>query len=920
MSRPELAAAVNEWVAAERGRECNLDTNYIGKLERGTILWPQQDYRDALRAILGVDSEYELGFRRPRRPTAEPDPDQRPVTDSARESRSTGGGASSWGGSSRDRTAHVMRQLRHHHARHYHQPEPAVDVFDGFLASNDRALLIAGPPGTGKTSLTLHLAERHHSEAIFQLHNGSEWPPGTDLAREILRYDSRPQGEDSLLALEQVLTGAEATTVIVIDGLDTPERLDTAARGCDTLIRHIYEQRLRFVLCFRTPPVPDLARFPLLQTNLHPAGTGGGITLDRWTEVDARRIWTEHANPHEPAWDRLPPLLRHLARTPLLMRMIKAQPSQGQARDGNTYTFIEQWLHSRHPHEPVIIEHDVLDDFAQAQQHLAELQSIRESGRAIQMLNTLAAAAQTDARARETFALTVAGLAHHQPELLSSAALTPGCDPETTLPLLLDIAREHGLTLNREVVRAAATQALQNDHETLATALLAYRQPALSEDEHAQWICDALDRYSSRLWPAINACIAVSETPLATTLLSKLDLDNRAHAIYLARYLGEATPLAAAVITTLQTHPDWRVRAALAESAADHPAASPATIAALARDPDYKVRTRLAAVIPRTRGSMAEPVVAALLADPNWHVRTTLVQAVAQTDDQRLHEIVLNHSREAAWQYSPPTAAAILSELTMRGTTGSKTPASTPATQRRPGQRIGRSGYRRLRSTRSLQVALDLYDLDHAKDIAAAVAKAGVDFIEVGDPLIKACGIAAVQAVKECAPDALVVAEMMSADWGRDQVEMAASAGADAVLLIGPASIASMQQAVDAAQKYDIPVTIDIPPTHRNQHWIHNAEHVGIDGFTITTNIDLGIAGPTPMDRVAQVRDLTQRPIAVSGGFSLSDPEIVLRDDWDILIVGRAVVDAIDPAHAARQLLDLIDVPTTRKGHQNGTD
>jgi 3-keto-L-gulonate-6-phosphate decarboxylase len=49
---------------------------------------------------------------------------------------------------------------------------------------------------------------------------------------------------------------------------------------------------------------------------------------------------------------------------------------------------------------------------------------------------------------------------------------------------------------------------------------------------------------------------------------------------------------------------------------------------------------------------------------------------------------------------------------------------------------------------------------------------------------------------REAAPSAMVVAEMISTDWGRDQVEQAAFNGADVVLLIGPASHASVQHAI----------------------------------------------------------------------------------------------------------------------------
>ncbi|GAA2790509.1 hypothetical protein GCM10010522_04850 [Kribbella solani] len=54
---------VNEWVWQHRGRRTDLDANYIGKLERGLIRSPQADYRAALRAITGVRTDPELGFR-----------------------------------------------------------------------------------------------------------------------------------------------------------------------------------------------------------------------------------------------------------------------------------------------------------------------------------------------------------------------------------------------------------------------------------------------------------------------------------------------------------------------------------------------------------------------------------------------------------------------------------------------------------------------------------------------------------------------------------------------------------------------------------------------------------------------------------------------------------------------------------------
>jgi hypothetical protein len=70
VSRAELAELVNAWMFEHRQRTVELDANYIGRLERAVIRWPQEDYRAALRAVLGVRTDAELGFRRPRRTPA----------------------------------------------------------------------------------------------------------------------------------------------------------------------------------------------------------------------------------------------------------------------------------------------------------------------------------------------------------------------------------------------------------------------------------------------------------------------------------------------------------------------------------------------------------------------------------------------------------------------------------------------------------------------------------------------------------------------------------------------------------------------------------------------------------------------------------------------------------------------------------
>jgi hypothetical protein len=69
MTRAELADAVNAWLWKETDRRFELDDHLIGKWERGVVRQPIREYRAALRAVLGVDTDTELGFRAPARPS-----------------------------------------------------------------------------------------------------------------------------------------------------------------------------------------------------------------------------------------------------------------------------------------------------------------------------------------------------------------------------------------------------------------------------------------------------------------------------------------------------------------------------------------------------------------------------------------------------------------------------------------------------------------------------------------------------------------------------------------------------------------------------------------------------------------------------------------------------------------------------------
>jgi hypothetical protein len=71
MTRQELAEAVNDHVFRATGTPGAVDARHVGRWERGGTRWPAARYRAALRAVLNVATDAELGFRRPSRTTVE---------------------------------------------------------------------------------------------------------------------------------------------------------------------------------------------------------------------------------------------------------------------------------------------------------------------------------------------------------------------------------------------------------------------------------------------------------------------------------------------------------------------------------------------------------------------------------------------------------------------------------------------------------------------------------------------------------------------------------------------------------------------------------------------------------------------------------------------------------------------------------
>jgi len=200
-----------------------------------------------------------------------------------------------------------------------------------------------------------------------------------------------------------------------------------------------------------------------------------------------------------------------------------------------------------------------------------------------------------------------------------------------------------------------------------------------------------------------------------------------------------------------------------------------------------------------------------------------------------------------------------------------------------------------------LQVAMDVITLDAALTLAAQVAP-HVDIIELGTPLIKAEGLRAVTAIKKAHPDKLVFADLKTMDAGELEADIAFTAGADFVTVLGTAGDSTIIGAVKAATAHGKGIVVDLigvadKVTRAREVTAMGAVfvemHAGLDeqaepGFTFQTLLDDGEASKVPF--------------SVAGGVNLRSITGVQRAGATVAVAGGAIYGAADPAAAAAEL------------------
>lgn len=211
-----------------------------------------------------------------------------------------------------------------------------------------------------------------------------------------------------------------------------------------------------------------------------------------------------------------------------------------------------------------------------------------------------------------------------------------------------------------------------------------------------------------------------------------------------------------------------------------------------------------------------------------------------------------------------------------------------------------------------IQLALDRMTIQEAITMAKQVEQY-IDWIEVGTSLIKEFGIESVRQIKQAFPDKIIVADIKTFDNATYEFELCFEAGADVATVMGAAPDATLELCMKVAHRYQKQTMIDLLSVSPDR--IYDLErytdavlchHVSKDEQEHNGQM----AGQSQNHKVhSATHSTTTIPqIAVAGGITLPTLPTILQQSPSVIIVGSAITQASEPAQAAQQIREQINL------------
>lgn len=201
-----------------------------------------------------------------------------------------------------------------------------------------------------------------------------------------------------------------------------------------------------------------------------------------------------------------------------------------------------------------------------------------------------------------------------------------------------------------------------------------------------------------------------------------------------------------------------------------------------------------------------------------------------------------------------------------------------------------------------VQVAIDTLTIERGLRVAEAAVRAGVDWLEIGTPLVTFEGVRAIGAIARAFPEHPVLADFKMMDGVRKYVLATAEQGGRIATICGVSSDASIRTAVQAGKDCGVRVICDLYAAPDGPRRAREVEALGVDSAYIHYGADQRSEDPTrdPALFLDEIAGRTRIPVGV-GTFSVADGVDAARRGADIFVVGVPFILEDDPINSLRE-------------------
>ncbi len=148
---------------------------------------------------------------------------------------------------------------------------------------------------------------------------------------------------------------------------------------------------------------------------------------------------------------------------------------------------------------------------------------------------------------------------------------------------------------------------------------------------------------------------------------------------------------------------------------------------------------------------------------------------------------------------------------------------------------------------------------------------------------------------------------MKIADTGAFEVEMAAKAGADIVMLLGNADDSTVLDAVRSAHKYGVKLMADLIIVEDPVSRAIELELMGVDYINMHTGIDQQMTGKDPTPILEKMTTAVSIPVAAAGGLDAASAAMAVKAGASIVIVGGNITQSDNVTGAAKKIREAVD-------------